>query len=82
MKYEKPTARDLSGLPFAMGICNTGSYPNENCTTGFNNVGPCAAGGTAGQGCSAGNSPTNYTSCAAYGVNASDCLNGSWAGSI
>ena len=79
MKYEKPTARDLSGLPFAMGICNTGSYPNEKCETGYTNVGPCVGGNMAGKECGAGSTPGAYTSCGP-GTNASDCMTGSWAG--
>ena len=84
MKYEKPIARDLSGISSATGqvhplSCMSGADVSETCSSGFSNVGSCINGGTAGYDCNAGSTPNQSTTCSA-GTNATECVNGSWAG--
>lgn len=51
MKYQKPLSRELSDLSFASGLCSSGTFPNQACVEGDDNVGPCTRGFTAGQTC-------------------------------
>jgi hypothetical protein len=79
MKYVKPSARELSEVPFATGACASGTIVNQSCVGGYSNVGPCREGTTAGQGCTAGPSPVSFAPCTP-GLGATNCGTGMYAG--
>ena len=78
MKYEKPIVREM-GVPLAAGHCASGTVPDQECRGGFSNVGPCAIGTTAGEGCTTGGNPAAFPGCN-NGFGASLCSTGSIAG--
>jgi len=79
MKYQKPAAREMGKVALAAGVCTSGTWPTEQCQSGYTNIGPCTNGGTAGQTCGLGFTPNSPTPCTG-GSQVTQCISGFVAG--
>ena len=76
MSYQKPTARDLSEISFAEGVCDSGQFVGT-CYADFGlSAGFCTTGQTAGAPCSEGLSAANTCDYGDVGYLNADCTAG------
>ncbi len=76
MKYEKPSAQDLSEISVAEGLCLSGQAVGTCFNTFGVAAGLCTTGLTAGADCSAGGTPVDTCNYGNFGFFHGNCTRG------